>query len=138
MTLAEPQGIFVYGTLRSGRGNARVVRPVERIAATLNRGLLYGLPDRGYPVLDLSIDGPAPIRGELLRFDDLAAALRILDRLEGLRGPWRFNLYRRGVVEVATDVGRHHRAWVYHLAEDARLPLDAVPLPRGEWMSESP
>lgn len=138
MNSAEPQGVFVYGTLRSGRGNARVVRPVERIAATLNRGLLYGLPDRGYPVLDLSVDGPAPIRGELLRFDDLAAALRILDRLEGLRGPWRFNLYRRGVVEVTTDIGHLYSAWVYHLAEDARLPVGAVALPRGDWLSESP
>jgi gamma-glutamylcyclotransferase (GGCT)/AIG2-like uncharacterized protein YtfP len=79
--MTVPVGVFVYGTLKSGERNAASVTPVSREPAVLHAGRLYHLPlPAGYPILHL--DGPGPVKGELLVFRDTDSALEELDRLE--------------------------------------------------------
>jgi len=62
--MTDPDGVFVYGTLKSGERNAASVAPVFRGPAVLFKGRLFHLPaPMGYPVLYL--DGPGPVHGEL-------------------------------------------------------------------------
>ncbi len=125
--MGEPVGVFVYGTLKSGERNAAFVVPASRRPAVLETGRLYHLPPpAGYPVLYL--DGPGPIRGELLRFTD-EATLETLDRLEGYS-----NLFLRSVVEVVCD-GARVCAWVYHFPPDRPVPPGAEGVNGGDWRS---
>ncbi|MCK4594755.1 gamma-glutamylcyclotransferase [bacterium] len=125
--MGEPVGVFVYGTLKGGERNAALVIPVSRRPAALKAGRLYHLPPpAGYPALYL--DGPGPIRGELLRFTD-GATLEALDRLEGYAG-----LFLRSVVKVVCD-GACVCVWVYHFPPDRPVPPGAEEVNGGDWRS---
>lgn len=86
--------IFVYGTLKSGYGNNRLLQEQEFLGETRTR----------YPVFDMSGGGGIPfvhpegsshIRGELYEVDEAC-----LDRVDGLEGhpTW----YKRELVELDT------------------------------------
>ena len=126
--MTDPDGVFVYGTLKSGERNAASITPVLRGPAVLLKGSLYHLPaPAGYPVLYL--DGPGPVKGELLRFSDARAALGEMDRLEGCPG-----LFTRSAAEVACGKDTVS-AWVYHFPPDRPVPPGAVPVEGGDWRS---
>ncbi len=126
--MTDPDGVFVYGTLKSGERNAASITPVFRGPAVLFTGSLFHLPaPAGYPVLYL--DGPGPVKGELLRFADARAALGEMDRLEGCPG-----LFSRSVAEVACGKDTLS-VWVYHFPSDRPVPPDAVPVTDGDWRS---
>jgi gamma-glutamylcyclotransferase (GGCT)/AIG2-like uncharacterized protein YtfP len=126
--MTDPDGVFVYGTLKSGERNAASITPVLRGPAVLFKGSLFHLPaPAGYPVLYL--DGPGPVKGELLRFSDARAALGEMDRLEGYPG-----LFTRSVAEVVCGKDTVS-VWVYHFPSDRPVPPGAVPVTGGEWRS---
>jgi gamma-glutamylcyclotransferase (GGCT)/AIG2-like uncharacterized protein YtfP len=125
--MAGPDGVFVYGTLKSGERNAALFTPTSRRPAVLSKGRLFHLPaPAAYPALYL--DGPGPVKGELLRFSDPRAALRKMDRLEE-----RPRLFIRSAVEVVCGE-KTVSAWVYHFP-DRPVPPGAVPVVGGDWRS---
>jgi gamma-glutamylcyclotransferase (GGCT)/AIG2-like uncharacterized protein YtfP len=103
---------FVYGTLRPGQWNFRLIAPlvVETEPATLHGHVLYG---RRLP-FPYARPGPGRVVGDVLRVDlsSMPEALRILDALEGYRGEGRSNHYVRRPVNVVTGRGAL-LAWVY-------------------------
>ncbi|SEQ47964.1 gamma-glutamylaminecyclotransferase [Ectothiorhodospira magna] len=118
----KPDLVFVYGTLKRGHGNHRVMQRAagEFIgeAITVER---FPLVVDGLPyLLDSSGEGHHVI-GELYRVSD-DAGWSYLDRLEG-----HPTFYRRRVISCEVD-GVVMDAWVYFLqAPDRRLrELEAV------------
>lgn len=101
--------VFVYGTLKRGGANHRLVAPYLRaVAAGRIPGALVDLGD--YPGW---VDGAGEVAGEVLRLERVDEALRVFDALEDYRGPGDpANLYERVAVTVATDAGPV-RAWAY-------------------------
>ena len=119
--MREPDGLFVYGTLKKGYYNyLRVESLVTRVTGGWHvSGTLYNLGP--YPGLDL--EGDQPVRGELLESDRLAELLRVTDEIEG-------NEYERVSVEVSADDGSTRRVWTYrYLGETSGLQR----LTAGEW-----
>lgn len=95
--------VFVYGSLKKGFGNHRVV---ENAVATITPGAVTGFTlwhprFSGFPYASAAV---GVIRGELLTIKDNEAqeALARLDRLEGVP-----NHYTREEVTVVTDGGKH-------------------------------
>lgn len=120
---AAIDSLFVYGSLLVGERLHHYVRdlaPLSIEPASI-RGRLFDLGS--YP--GLMLDGGALVRGERVRFGDIAAALTILDEVEGFHGRGaRDNLYERRVVELEAGP-----AWTYLYAG----PDEGVPIPSGEW-----
>ena len=90
--------VFVYGTLLPGEERWPLLEPfVSGWQATTLRGALY---DTGYGYPALVLDGDVEVPGMLVELDPerLAAAVRLLDRIEG-----NGHLYRR--VDVQTRAG---------------------------------
>jgi gamma-glutamylcyclotransferase (GGCT)/AIG2-like uncharacterized protein YtfP len=118
---------FVYGTLRPGQGNYRLLagHTVDEVPASLSghalfdAGLPYVVPRAGHRVRgDLVTPDPARYRAVLDR----------LDRLEGFdpRCPAGSH-YRRVAVDVVVDgTGEHRAAWVYLAGEQATDRLNRV------------
>jgi gamma-glutamylcyclotransferase (GGCT)/AIG2-like uncharacterized protein YtfP len=100
--------VFVYGTLRRGQGNSRLLRGAEFVGNATASGLLYNLG--GFPGLRLD-DAEGDVVGEVWRVDD--ATLADLDRLEGAA----FGFYERRKWRVRIE-GRLTSAWLYEIAED--------------------
>ncbi len=102
--------VFVYGTLRAGEGNQRLIarfiqesRPGKVAAILLDKG--------AYPYAILSADHAAV--GEWITFDKKAEkeVLRLLDRLEGYRGAGDpNNHYERIKVK---DLENGTEGWMY-------------------------
>jgi gamma-glutamylcyclotransferase (GGCT)/AIG2-like uncharacterized protein YtfP len=100
--------VFVYGTLRRGEGNNRLLRDSRYVGDATVSGTLYSLG--GFPGLRLD-DAEGPVAGELWMVDD--KTLADLDRLEGVAHG--FYVRRR-----ARAIGANARAvaWVYEIAEE--------------------
>lgn len=96
--------IFVYGTLKRGFGNNRIIADQnylglgETVASTFQMYSLGGFPG--------VVRGSKTIRGELFEVDEEAFAR--CDRLEG--HPY---FYRREQVEVTGINGVVQLAWIY-------------------------
>lgn len=127
---------FVYGTLRSGQGNHRLVEgTLDALrAARLPGHCLYA---HGLPWAAASDAPGAHVTGELLqvRPGDYAAVLDRLDRLEGYHPPRR-QLYVRTALRVEyrdpEDGWQDRDAWVY-LGGDS-FPRDpALLVASGDW-----
>lgn len=100
--------VFVYGTLKRGEFNHRLLRgatymgdaTVEGYSLTAGRGFPYAIP---------VVDGRA--RGEAYRVDSTTMA-----RLDGLEGfPYH---YTRDYIEVSVDGPGPVRAWIYVANDD--------------------
>lgn len=105
-TIEETVAVFVYGTLKKGYGNDRLVRDlVEHTEIALVEG--YTLLDLGaFPGAVQLTTGY--VVGELLTLRDPKEALRRLDRLEG-----HPNFYRRTKVRVLVNDGHEQDCWIY-------------------------
>ena len=138
----EPDGLFVYGTLREGgahHGWLKRTNPIGRTRAYAP-GRLFHLPDAGFPAMTQgSIPESLPpgfgwVVGEFVGYEDgedLDAALKNLDQMEGVVE----GLFERQVVPVLLEGGQSYAAWTYVFPVDRqpRLEREAVELVDGAW-----
>ncbi|MBB5349447.1 gamma-glutamylcyclotransferase [Desulfoprunum benzoelyticum] len=119
--------VFVYGTLKKGFSNHRLLTGAEFVGAaqTLEKFAMYY--STGTPIV-LKEEAVSPIFGELYRVDE--KILAALDSLEG-HPDW----YRREQVDISVDDGgqgkRLETAWLY-FSLDKRGML----VPSGKFLSE--
>lgn len=117
--------VFVYGTLKKGFSNHRLLAGSEFLGAAQTVGK-YAMYSTGTPIV-LKNEAVSPIHGELYRVGE--ATLVALDSLEG-HPDW----YRREEVEVAVDgeEGRYREtAWLYF-----SLDKRGVLVPGGKYLKE--
>ena len=124
--------VFVYGTLLSGMDNFHLIEPhAARVVAGEVTGELYHL-EYGYPALVLGAGGR--VQGEAVRVADMAAALPVLDHLEGYHGPGDAgNLYDRVVCRVKLAGGETVEAFTYVWAHPGELDMIGKRVPAGCW-----
>jgi gamma-glutamylcyclotransferase (GGCT)/AIG2-like uncharacterized protein YtfP len=107
--MADPDFVFVYGSLMRGLELHHHMKSGEYVCDATARGTLVSLG--AYPGL---IDGPDTVRGEVYRFADLPAALDVLDDVEDFDATDPdASLYVRVSREVTTTDGRAVNAWLY-------------------------
>lgn len=99
-------GVFVYGTLKKGYPNERLL-PQPAVAAT-TQGRLVDLG--AFPGL---LPGETTVAGEFVALDEFDVPMEALDRLEGFSQLGaKGNLYERILAEVETAAGTR-LAWIY-------------------------
>ncbi|HQM27674.1 MAG TPA: gamma-glutamylcyclotransferase [Syntrophorhabdus sp.] len=106
--------VFVYGTLRKGMGNHRLLEGSGFLGMgeTVAQYGMYVLPGR-IPYVKRRSGMKAVIVGEVYEVDE--DTLRRIDRLEG-----HPDFYRRRLVPVMLNTEEKIRAWLYFLADEAR------------------
>ena len=107
-----PTKVFVYGTLKRGFGNNRVLRDSEFLGSVTTQRSDLSLLNLGFPGLleGLSDVPTGPVKGELFLVTD-EKVMQGLDRLEG-----EGSLYFRRPITVEGDV----EAQTYFLNPDHR------------------
>ncbi|MDQ8733983.1 gamma-glutamylcyclotransferase [Paenibacillus sp. LHD-38] len=117
--------VFVYGTLRRGEANCRLLEGAEMVASiAYAKGCLVDT-GFGFPAMIPTTD--KSVTGELYEVN-LENLIR-LDRLEGYYGPGDSrNHYERTRIDVKTDYGLV-MAWAYIYLQHAQ---DQV-IPHGDW-----
>lgn len=112
--------VFVYGTLRKGQGNRRVMEPhlVRELGPGRIKGVMYDLGR--FPAVVLGKNGV--VVGEWVEVTE--AGLAALDRLEGYP-----RLYDRSVVQ---DLDNDIQGFVYHMR---RKPARAERIACGDWVA---
>lgn len=127
--------MFVYGTLKQGQLNARLLEPFARtVEPAWTHGVLFDVGE--FPAL---IQGDGAVRGELVRLDPatIPAALALVDRLEEYQADDEpSSMYLRRIVDVWTDRGEQERAYIYfyNVGHGALPPVEMlVRLDTGEW-----
>ena len=138
--MTDSRPFFVYGTLRPGQGNYRLLagRTVDERPATLPGHALYG---PGLPYVTEGEEDSAVV-GTLIfvapeRYDEVLADL---DRLEGYRpgGTWsHYDREARPVRYVGDDGGEATTvAWVYLAGREARSRLrPSERITGGDWLA---
>lgn len=142
MNLSGADGLFVYGTLRSGGRNHGWIRRTHPEGSTSanTAGRLFQLPGVSFPAMVPAAEpaapppGPGWVVGEFIGYEDAASlegAVQDLDPLEDVEG----GLFERRLLPVILDRGQRYLAWIYVFPEDrlARLERDAVEVPGGDW-----
>jgi gamma-glutamylcyclotransferase (GGCT)/AIG2-like uncharacterized protein YtfP len=121
-----PLMVFVYGTLMRGLSRHHFMSDGRLKGEASAKGRLISLGE--YPAL---LDGAGTVRGELYAFDDLPAALDILDDVENFdpANP-EHSEYVREVRRVERDDGEQIRAWLYIYNRPAE---DAPIISSGDW-----
>lgn len=125
---ANYQGVplFIYGTLKSGHRNRRVISPyIDRCAKATALDCSLASEDEGLPIMFRSAG--AKVIGELVHLNpDVALnAAANLDRFEGC--PY---MYNRELVDVEVD-GEVVKAWAYTYGRP--IPAGFKPNPISEW-----
>ena len=119
--------IFVYGTLKPGGSNYALAQGVTHTAPAYVEGydLLHFDPE-GYPAI---VPGGGHVYGVVLTFEDITAALPVLDALEGLHlTPPE---YARVLVTVQPS---SKTVWTYVYVNQTRLSAAGVTkLAEGDW-----
>ena len=126
----EVEGVFVYGTLMRDEPRFASIHkhgPVQTLHGS-TRGRLHETA-ADYPVLDLevvrhgcSVNDEEMVRGEFVRFSDLATVLETLDEVEQFFGyENQRNEYVRTLVEIDTGGAVQSRAWTYAAANRAAI-----------------
>ena len=129
--MTEPQFVFVYGLLMRGFTLHHAMAAGTFVGEATARGQLVSLGH--YPGL---VEGPGEVRGELYSFDDLPAALDVLDDLEEFdaTNP-EGSLYLREVSPVTQSDGTRVDAWLY-VYNGSR---DGAPIVKdGDWRAHAP
>lgn len=122
--------VFVYGTLRKGHGNYRLLagRTVDEARAVVD-GILHAAPHGGFPC---AVEGDGVIVGELMFIGDevFDETMYALDMLEGYHenNPKR-SMYLRKVVTATTPQGEDFEAYMYFWNYDRVGDL----IPSGDW-----
>lgn len=117
--------LFVYGTLKKGNGNHRLLERAQFLGNAISADkhyLLHGLALLEFP--GAKRDFLAPIKGELY-IVPTASEWQRLDRLEGHPRVWR-----RMIRPFVTEAGREFDAWVYIYQAKVHLQDFAFDLPR--------
>jgi gamma-glutamylcyclotransferase (GGCT)/AIG2-like uncharacterized protein YtfP len=100
--------VYVYGTLKSGFGNHRILETSEFVGEVTTKPF-YRLYNVGhYPGLVEDAETGKAIQGELYRVTDPAVMQR-LDRLEGI--PW---LYRREYLKIEGMEDDEVQGYIYN------------------------
>lgn len=107
--------VAVYGTLRAGEGNHRLMSDAKFLGDDETKGIMHSLG--GFPAVD--IDGEGKIKIEVYVVDE-----NTFRRLDGLEGYPHF--YNRS--EVDTQFGK---AWMYHI--DAAQLAGRPVITSGDW-----
>ncbi len=121
--------VFVYGTLKRGYGNHRLLEGSLFLGEALTKGE-FTLYDGGFPYL--KENGFSQIKGELYQVDD--ETFERLDHLEGYPSH-----YNRVETTVTLDKGGYeelHFPWVYVASERSKDYLINRPIIEGtivEW-----
>jgi len=97
--------VFVYGTLKSGYGNNRLLQGCTKLCDAYVIG--HKLFDSGFPVASPSDDNHS-IKGEVWDIEDSNSVLASLDRLEGVP-----RMYLREEVVAIADDGYAHLCYMY-------------------------
>ena len=97
--------VFVYGTLKQGYGNHRILSSSKLIGPGKTTEGQYIMLDGGYPMVLKG--GQFNVKGELYEIDS-PVTLRNLDWLEGVP-----NLYTRETVHVRLDNGDVVESYMY-------------------------
>lgn len=121
--------VFVYGTLKKGKGNHhRILSGYDiKITPAWTYGKLYDLG--WYPALT---QGNNKVYGELIEFDDPKILMKI-DMLEGYRGKESsFNFYERREIQVFTDK-EEFTTWAYFLNKSKIIDSGGELITSGIW-----
>jgi len=114
--------VAVYGTLKQGHGNHRLLTDSKFLGKASVKGRMYHLG--GFP--GVRLDEPGTVQVELYEVDN--DTLRRLDRLEGYReGAADNNFYTREIVE--TDTEEH--VSIYQISKD--YTSDKRIIASGDW-----
>lgn len=128
------QLVFVYGTLKSGYGNNRILKGSKLVAeATTEDDFL--LTDTGFPYLIpqnalTATEGvtTAPVRGELWE----VTSEDVMDNLDSLEGV-AYDHYRHLELTVKTAVGKF-TALAYACYNEGAQTLRRCPIENGEYV----
>ncbi len=125
ITLSKKQFVFVYGTLKKGYGNHRLLEGRSQfLGDAVVPGKLYGFGLPGYVMGD-----EGKVHGELYSFED-PAVLRDLDWLEGYRAEsLKDSFYIRSLV-TSTVGSSTQDAWVYEINREMN---EKQLIPEGVW-----
>lgn len=124
--MSDPKFVFVYGSLMRGLELHHYMSAGSFVTAASTNGVLVSLGR--YPGL---IEGTGTVQGELYEFDDLAAALDVLDDLEEFDATDpAASLYVRVPRQVTREDGRAVTAWTY--LYNRKTP-DAPNVESGDW-----
>lgn len=117
--------VFVYGTLKAGRGNHRLLEKATFDGiAEIGQDNFIMLNLGAYPAIIRSKDGPT-IKGETYLVDE--ATLKRLDWLEGYP-----NLYNRETILVHREDGSSVEALVYYMEHKGLNNYHNI-IESGEW-----
>lgn len=122
MNVSFPAVVAVYGSLKKGFGNHRVLRDAKYLSDAKIKGTMYSLG--GYPAL--SLHGNTDVMCELYEVAD-EETMRGLDRLEGYNEKSTRNFYERQKVETSGGP-----AWIYTMDHDSTL-IDMPIVKSGVW-----
>ncbi|MGE5702749.1 MAG: gamma-glutamylcyclotransferase [Clostridia bacterium] len=125
--------VFVYGTLCQGQKYHHIIKPyAKQIQRATVRGVLYDLPERGYPAL---VAGEAIVAGELVELQNVTEALRHLDELEDYEENGTNNEYERIVVNAHTQSGEEQECYLYVYPDNRLdwLQQNGIVVPGGDW-----
>lgn len=98
--------VFVYGTLKIGHGNNRLLQSATYIGAGKTVKPFWMLDTGGFPVV-FDDHHQHPVYGELWECDG-----HVLDRLDGLEGHPTWYCRKQTLVDLE-DTGVHVSAWMY-------------------------
>lgn len=131
--MAEPDLLFVYGTLRRGSSH-EMGRWLAGVAAWhgpawCEAARLYRVS--WYPALVPGAAGER-VRGDLYALAAPAGVWPVLDAFEGVAGR-ADDEYERRPAAVVTARGRRLEAWVYWYR---RAVTGLAPVPGGDWLRE--
>jgi gamma-glutamylcyclotransferase (GGCT)/AIG2-like uncharacterized protein YtfP len=139
--LAQPYPVFVYGTLRQGQGNNRVVSGgAQQYAYGELRGIgIYGA-GRGFPYAAEHESDYTKTRGEIIWLsDDIHGeqARQGMDWLEGFNSDNPMSSHYERRLHVATDKGSGEpvKVWVYLARGSAKSQLqERDRIVHGDWI----
>lgn len=104
--------VFVYGTLKSGHGNNRLLGNSPKLGDVMTAKNFRMYTNGAFPMIVPDRSG-YKITGELYEADDFT--MEILDQLEGVP-----NMYYRDSCTIIDCDGNKIQAYVYVYARDAR------------------
>lgn len=130
--LKESPFFFVYGTLKEGYNNNRLLKDSEFIGEASTQGK-FTLLDYGPPALvgekTTGVDGLSlPVKGEVYR----VTSKKVVERLDELEGYPR--VYSRDVMPVILGDSKVVNAWCYHMLDrEVIKTLTLSSVVNGEW-----